>query len=398
MARNGSAPGGPAMSYATKWELPPTEAFEELTKAFVLIPTHTKEQVPHGFEFVGNHLRDSGFAPHMIQANPTDVLVCRIGTHGPRVVWLGHVDTVKPARANHHVPVVRDGRVFGLGANDMKGPTAAILLAAPAIARVARDGGIQLEIVLVGDEEDRTPRHTVEDWAAQLVERPAAVWCGEPSRGLVSRASLGAMAVQVTVHGKPAHTARPYAGLDAIDWAIELRTLIRKAPLLRKPHVLFPRGPELHVSCIQGGNPRELSKVAHRCDLYASMRRTPDLSEAEILDEIARLSAVLPDGMSADIETIGPSFSPVLVEVDDPYFATPCQVVASELPPGAIPWTVQTGTADIGLLDPSIPMMEWSGDGGNSHAPDEYFVPAGGRLYAGHVVEALYRLGLRADA
>ncbi|RAQ96022.1 [LysW]-lysine hydrolase [Thermogemmatispora tikiterensis] len=89
------------------------------------------------------------------------------------LVLLGHMDTVPGA-----IPVtIREGKLYGRGAVDAKGPLAAFLAAA---ARLAKRGGLQRPIVVIGavEEEAATSRG-----ARAVVDRyrPYACLIGEPS-------------------------------------------------------------------------------------------------------------------------------------------------------------------------------------------------------------------------
>jgi [amino group carrier protein]-lysine/ornithine hydrolase len=92
---------------------------------------------------------------------------------GPAIVLLGHIDTVPGA-----VPVrVADGRLYGRGAVDAKGPFAAFVAAA---ARLLARGELQARLVLVGAVEEEAASSK---GAHYIVDRyaPAACVIGEPS-------------------------------------------------------------------------------------------------------------------------------------------------------------------------------------------------------------------------
>lgn len=92
---------------------------------------------------------------------------------GPTVVLLGHIDTVPG-----DVPVrVADGRLYGRGSVDAKGPFAAFVAAA---ARLAAAGPLGIRVVLVGAVEEEAASSK---GAHYIVERYAPIACviGEPS-------------------------------------------------------------------------------------------------------------------------------------------------------------------------------------------------------------------------
>src|SRR5574342_1028955 len=90
----------------------------ELVKAYS--PTGHEEEGVRTFVRLAESL---GFATEIDGAGNG---IARIGSGKPQIVFLGHIDTVEG-----ELPVrVEDGRVYGRGSVDAKGPLAAALLAA----------------------------------------------------------------------------------------------------------------------------------------------------------------------------------------------------------------------------------------------------------------------------
>ena len=125
----------------------------------------------------------------------------------------GHTDTVGVAGMTRPFePDVRDGRVYGRGAQDMKGGVAAMLGAA---RRSAEAGGLdagQLIVAAVVDEEHSSlgAEALVRTWRAD-----AAV-VTEPTGLDVAVAHKGFQWVAVETRGRAAHGSRPLEGRDAI--------------------------------------------------------------------------------------------------------------------------------------------------------------------------------------
>jgi N-acetyl-ornithine/N-acetyl-lysine deacetylase len=120
----------------------------------------------------------------------------------PPIVLLGHMDTVRGV-----VPVrIEDGRLYGRGAVDARGPLAAFLCAA---AQVNRQGGLIRPIVVIGavEEEAATSRG-----ARAVVGRyqPAACVIGEPSgSSAITLGYKGRLLVEGVVSREISHTAGP---------------------------------------------------------------------------------------------------------------------------------------------------------------------------------------------
>ena len=132
---------------------------------------------------------------------------------GPTLMFCGHLDTVgvdgMPAPFD---PLERDGRLYGRGAQDMKGGIAAMIHAAES---VLHRGGLRkgrLIVAAVADEEYGSAG------ADALVTRSAADYAviTEPTDLQVGVAHKGFSAADIVMHGRAAHGSRPADGRDAI--------------------------------------------------------------------------------------------------------------------------------------------------------------------------------------
>lgn len=143
---------------------------------------------------------------------------------GERVVLAGHIDTV-PLTGDPNLPTrrVQDGgeaMLWGRGTVDMKGGVAVQLKLASALAAPNRD----ITFLFYDCEEVDSARNGLAKVAAshpELLEADFAVLL-EPTNGAIEGGCKGSMRVDVTVHGKAAHSARPWNGRNAIHDAREV--------------------------------------------------------------------------------------------------------------------------------------------------------------------------------
>lgn len=132
----------------------------------------------------------------------------------------GHIDTVSPEPVSEwtHDPYaadIVDGRMYGRGANDMKGGLAAALYALKAIrdAGVEPAGTVQLQSVI--EEEAGGGGGTL---ACLLKGYTAGAFIAvEPTRGMVRIANAGIMYFKVSVVGRTAHAGNAHLGVNAIE-------------------------------------------------------------------------------------------------------------------------------------------------------------------------------------
>ena len=140
---------------------------------------------------------------------------------GPLLMFLGHVDVVPSGpeadwRSPPFVPEVRDGRLYGRGAADMKGAVAAMTVALARFVDTHPAHRGRVGLLLTSDEEG-VAIDGVRKVATQLAERGERItWCvvGEPSArerlgDLIRVGRRGSLSATLTVHGVQGHVAYP---------------------------------------------------------------------------------------------------------------------------------------------------------------------------------------------
>ena len=212
---------------------------------------------------------------------------------GPTLVLCGHLDTVGVAGMSAPFdPVVRDNRVYGRGAEDMKGGLAAIV---GAVRKLADAGGLEAGRVVVAgvaDEEDAS--RGAEAFAARWRCDPArpvpnAAIVAEPTDLRVGIAHKGFAWLRITTTGRAAHGSRPREGRDAILWMGRLLARLDaydRARQQQRGHPLLGP-PSLHASFIEGGG--EWSTYPDRCLLRLERRTIPGEDPDEPVREISRI-------------------------------------------------------------------------------------------------------------
>ena len=204
---------------------------------------------------------------------------------GRTLMFCGHTDTVGVAgMADPFTPIEREGRLYGRGAQDMKGGVAAMMSAAGAIAQRGLARG-RIIVAAVVDEEHSSigADALVKTWRAD------AAIVTEPTDLAIAVGHKGFAWVEVDVHGTAAHGSRPADGQDAI---LRLGRVLARLEALdvslqaRPPHPLVGTG-SLHASLIQGG--RELSSYPDRATLQMERRTLPSEPESAALAEVQQI-------------------------------------------------------------------------------------------------------------
>src|SRR5918998_98175 len=144
---------------------------------------------------------------------------------GPTIVMNGHLDTVPVSdllawRTGRFDPTIsEDGKkLVGRGASDMKSSVAVMLHVMEVLKDVPLRGCLQTHVV--SDEETGAAfgtKFVLEEIAAGRLPRPDYCLIGEKSDLKVRNAERGLLAVDVTCHGRAAHTAAArVTGVNAI--------------------------------------------------------------------------------------------------------------------------------------------------------------------------------------
>lgn len=212
----------------------------------------------------------------------------------PTLAWNGHLDTVPigdPASWDVEPleGVVRDGRLIGRGAVDMKGAIAGALAAAAAIRRAGIALGGTLQFHLVADEEHLGRHGTMVLHANGTLDQDACI-VGEATDLQLGLAERGGAWVTAIARGTAAHGSQPHLGVNAIT---SMARFVLRLPevLPDREHPLTGR-PSVNAALISGGNAPNV--VPDRCELDIDRRIVPgETSPEEVLAPFERLGADL---------------------------------------------------------------------------------------------------------
>jgi acetylornithine deacetylase len=266
----------------------------ELVGSLVAIDSVNPDLVPGGAgeaeiaAFVAGWLRGAGLDVELDEPAPGRPSVVGVahGSGGGRSLMLNaHMDTVGvEGMQRPFEPVVRDGRLYGRGAYDMKGSLAACMLAASRLVGAGLAGDVL--VTAVSDEEYASIgcQSVLRRWSAD------AAIVTEPTSLRVCVAHKGFMWLEIETRGRAAHGSRPDEGVDAIvHMGPVLIGLGAMADALAgRAHPLVGP-PSVHASLIDGG--QELSSYPERCVLQVERRTVPGETEADVAAEFEGLLA-----------------------------------------------------------------------------------------------------------
>jgi acetylornithine deacetylase len=345
---------------------------EELVAALVAIDSVNPDLVPGGAgeaeiaDFVAGWLREAGLDVELDEpapGRPNVVAVARGSGGGASLMLNAHMDTVGvEGMERPFEPVVRDGRLYGRGAYDMKASLAACMLAARRLAAEELSGDVI--VTAVADEEYAS----IGVQSVLARRRADAAIVTEPTGLRVCVAHKGFVWAELETEGRAAHGSRPAEGVDAITRMApalarlaELQSALDAGP----GHELVGPG-SVHASLIEGG--QELSSYPARCRLALERRTAP----SESAEDFQRECEALVEGIEGAEVRMGLVRPPFAVDPD----AEVVQAVsrAAEALTGK-PAEVygETYWMDAALIQAAgIPTVVFGPDGWGAHAVDEW--------------------------
>jgi len=236
--------------------------------------------------YVADSLRKIGLNVEIHEPAPGRISVLGIlkGTGRGRSLMLNsHLDTVGvEGMGDPFSGSLRGGRMYGRGAQDMKGSLAACMAAAKALAEAEMRMKGDLLVAAVADEEYASIGTT--DLLAH--NRPDGAIVTEPTDMGICLAHKGFVWLEVETLGRAAHGSRYDLGIDAnMHMGVFMAELRRLEQQLRrqKGHSLLG-SPSLHAAVVQGGS--GLSTYSASCKLQIERRTIPGETEEQVLDEI----------------------------------------------------------------------------------------------------------------
>ena len=285
----------------------------DLLKTLVSIDSINPDLVPGSAgeaaiaQYVADWLKREGFEVALDEPAPGRLSVIGVarGTGGGHSLLLNaHMDTVGVAGMEHpHEPVIVDNRLYGRGANDMKGGLAAIMLAAAA----AKERGLRGDVIVTAVADEEYASIGTQSLVKQVHADAAIVT--EPTELNICIAHKGFVWLEVETHGVAAHGSRPDLGVDAIAKMGKVLTgleALQRSLQTGEAHPLLGTG-SLHASLINGG--QELSSYPEHCLLSVERRTIPGEStqqvEAQlrqIIDEISASDASFQASLKTTLE------------------------------------------------------------------------------------------------
>lgn len=243
-------------------------------------------------------------------------LLASLGEGEGGLVLAGHSDTVPYDEHSWHSDPLqlteRDGKLYGLGATDMKGFFPAVLEAVRHIDPAKLTQPIM--VLATADEESSMSGARALVASGALKARYAVV--GEPTGLTPINMHKGILMEAIRVRGKSGHSSNPALGNNALEAMHEVMgELLQYRQHLqsryRNPGFAVDL-PTLNLGCLHGGD--GANRICGECELHFDLRSLPGMHNDELRTEIQALLTPVAEKRGVDIV-----FS-TLFEGVDPFF------------------------------------------------------------------------------
>lgn len=269
----------------------------------------------------------------------------------PTLLLNSHHDTVKPNKSwtlDPFEPLVRDGKLFGLGSNDAGGCLVSLIAT---FCHFYERTDMAYNIALVASaEEEISGKQGLEIVVPDLPPIEFAI-VGEPTEMHLAVAEKGLLVLDCTAKGKSGHAARDegenalYKAIKDIEWITGYRF----------PKVSPTLGPiKMSVTMINAGTQHNV--VPDTCTFTVDVRVTEQYTLEEVVD-------IVQANIQSEVDARSVRLRPSSIPTDH-------AIVQAGLRQGRNTYGSPT-TSDQALLDcPSLKMGP--GDSGRSHTADEF--------------------------
>ncbi len=329
-----------------------------LCQRMVAIPSvsHEEEKLA---DFVAGYL--AGFASLDLFRIGNNIVVRSSFGRSFRLIIAGHLDTVPPD--NNQGLRVENGRLYGLGSADMKAGLAVML----GLAELVESFSVDLTLIFYVCEEVASTFSgllEIERTNPELLRGDAAVLM-EPTSNRIEAGCQGTMRIRIELAGKRAHTARPWAGVNAIHRAGALIDCVAHADLENPLIDRLQFREALQVVRVSGGIANNV--VPDVANVVVNYRFAPNKDIDQAFQTIkALLGDLIDPGLGDDIQleegVLGAS-----PNLSNPFIAK-LLAVTSETPQAKLGWTDVSFFSSRGIpatnFGPGNPLL--------AHTRDEY--------------------------
>jgi acetylornithine deacetylase/succinyl-diaminopimelate desuccinylase-like protein len=333
-------------------------------------------------EFIADELKQMGVEVEWEEVTPGRPNVYATADLGPAsrfLVFSGHSDTVGVASDWKTDPFVlheKDGRLYGLGAVNMKGGLACSLAAFKAVVESKPLHGKlgRLGFAVTVDQEGhsigaRALLKTTYGRCDAMLH--AEHFYGDSTQDYLPIAATGKVLYKLTVKGRAAHAFRPHlGGINAVEDGSIIVAALNNIRL--RSHPLFGQGTVCTLK-MEGGYQEYSIVVPEHCEIVITRLTVPGETKQVAIQDMEELIDALDLESKVEIETPEPSYEPYFLEEDTPILAPFKHAYQNVI--GTSPhFAGHRGIVDANVFvsEGNIPTVVFGPKGANHHCAAEY--------------------------
>lgn len=350
-----------------------------LTAALVRCPSVTPQE-GGALQLLETALSAAGFSCARVDRNGVPNLFARWGTQGHRKTFgfNGHADVVPVGNPSDWScdpfgAEIRDGRLWGRGAADMKSGVAAFAAAAMDFVQATPPDGAVI-LTITGDEEGVAQDGTLAllDWMNEKGEAMSVCLVGEPTcpdemGSMMKIGRRGSMTARFTAHGVQGHSAYPHRARNPIVALVRLMDRLASHDLDRGTDHFDPS--TLAITTIDTGNPAN-NVIPATCRATVNIRFNDSHTSASLSDWLRAQAALVTSEIGVEIgmevSVAGESF------VTPPGAFSDMVARAVQAETNRVPlMSTSGGTSDARFIKDHCPVVEFGLVGQTMHKVDE---------------------------
>ena len=270
------------------------DAIASLTRELVRIPSFSgdAEGLSAMAQVISEEMKKAGLSVELMEAEKglTNVIgKCRGSDTAPWILFNGHTDVVPvPSEKDWVSPPfgaeIKDGRIYGRGACDMKGGLAAMLTVPKIIFSLFPEYKGNFILAATVDEEIggfNGMKYVME----QRIKADMGIVC-EPTDLKIVIVCKGLLWLKLRTGGRNAHGGMPEQGINAISKMSKVLGALENYDFQRTPHEILGK-PSVNIGKISGGSRPNV--VPDSCEAEIDIRYLPGQTYQQIINELNKL-------------------------------------------------------------------------------------------------------------
>jgi succinyl-diaminopimelate desuccinylase len=314
-----------------------------------------------------------------------NILALINGEDRSRTLWLvAHIDTVpggdvKLWETDPFRPVIKNGRIYGRGAEDNGQAIASMLLTVKIIGELKLTPKKNLGLVFAADEEAGSTyglKYLVEKGFFKEEDEAVVLDYGAPDGSEIEVAEKHILWLRFTIHGIQAHAAFPHEGVNAHRIGVRLASTLDQIlhEIFNKIDPIFTPPTSTFEPTKREQNIDNINTVPGRDVFYFDSRIIPSYSLGEVLNVIDKTCRSFESiyGVKIDVEEVMRWESPPPTSTESSIVNNLSKALKLARNIDAKIIGIGGGTCAAFLRAKNIPAIVWSTLDRMAHKPNEY--------------------------